>query len=51
MREYDVTPKEQGSDCIYQRTCQYYKYGIWCNICTFRYSYEELEDDCEDELY
>ena len=26
--EYDVTPQKQGSKCVYQATCQYYKFGI-----------------------
>lgn len=33
IREYDVTPREQGSECIYQNSCEFYKFGIWCNIC------------------
>lgn len=41
MREYDVTPQEQGSECIYQCHCQFYKYGIWCNICN---QYKDLDD-------
>lgn len=49
MIEYDVTPKEQGSDCIHQHNCQFYKYGIWCNICKCYYSYDELEDDFDDD--
>lgn len=49
MREYDVTPQEQGSDCIYQNNCQFYKYGIWCNICRCYESYDELEDYNEDD--
>ena len=43
MREYDVTPREQGSECIYQHNCQYYKYGIWCNVCNQRVDYDEIE--------
>lgn len=41
MREYDVTPQEQGSNCIYQNNCQFYKYGIYCNMCT---KYEDIDD-------
>lgn len=49
MREYDVTPKEQGSDCIYQNNCQFYKYGIWCNVCTQRRDYKEIDVYDDDE--
>lgn len=41
MREYDVTPQEQGSNCIYQNNCQFYLYGIYCNNCKH---YEDLDD-------
>lgn len=41
MREYDVTPQEQGSNCIYQSNCQFYKYGIYCNHCN---QYEDIDD-------
>lgn len=47
MREYDVTPHDQGSNCIYQNKCEFYKYGIYCNNCT---QYEDLDDiDIYDE--
>ena len=41
MREYDVTPEEQGSECVYANNCQFYRYGIYCNNCN---QYEEYED-------
>ena len=47
MREYDVTPQEQGSDCIYQAVCRFYKYGIWCNECTQRLDFDDVE--CSDD--
>lgn len=48
MREYDVTPQEQGSECIYQAKCQLYKYGIWCNDCTQRLDFDDVDfDDVE----
>lgn len=46
MREFDVTPQEQGTECIYQANCSYYKYGIWCNICN---QYTEYDDIIEDD--
>lgn len=47
MREYDVTPQEQGTECIFQNNCEYYKYGIWCNNCN---QYTEIEDiEIDDE--
>ena len=46
MREYDVTPQEQGSECVYQARCHFYKYGIWCNECTQRVDFDEI--DIED---
>ena len=46
MREYDVTPQEQGSECVYQAHCQFYLYGIWCNDCTQRLDFDEI--DLED---
>lgn len=50
MREYDVTPREQGSNCIYQRDCQFYKFGIYCNHCNEYEGYEEIEitDESDD---
>lgn len=45
MREYDVTPEEQGSACIYQGECTFYKYGIWCNICKFNTDFAEWDMD------
>lgn len=53
MREYDVTPQQQGSECIYQAKCQFYLYGIWCIECTQRVDFDEVDeywDDCEDVL-
>lgn len=47
MREFDVTPQNQSSDCIYQANCQYYKYGIYCNECSQRRDFDEV--DLEDE--
>ena len=49
IREYDVTPQEQGSKCVYQRTCRFYLYGIWCNVCTQRLDYDDI-DAMDDEL-
>lgn len=46
MREYDVTPEQQGTDCRYQSECQYYQYGIWCNCCN---QYESIDDAFFDE--
>lgn len=46
MREYDVTPIQQGTDCRYQSTCQFYQYGIWCNNCN---QYESIDDAFYDE--
>lgn len=46
MREYDVTPQEQGSDCIYRCKCNYYLYGIYCNDCT---KYESEDDIIDNE--
>ena len=43
IREYDVTPQEQGSECIYQRNCEFYKFGIYCNECTQRIDFDEIE--------
>ena len=48
MREYDVTPQEQGSECVYQADCQFYMYGIWCNECTKRVDFDELDEDCDN---
>lgn len=45
MREYDVTPIEQGSDCIYRNKCQFYQYGIWCNCCVYYESFDDLSID------
>lgn len=45
MREYDVTPAQQGSNCIHQWGCVYYKYGIYCNECRYN---EEIDDIYED---
>ena len=45
MREYDVTPQEQGSECIYQNGCEFYKFGIWCNVCTQYTEYEDIENE------
>lgn len=45
IREYDVTPQQQGSECIYQVTCEYYKYGIYCNECTQRVDFDEIDID------
>lgn len=45
MREYDVTPQEQGTECIFQFDCQFYKYGIWCNICNQYKDWDDLEID------
>lgn len=45
MREYDVTPEEQGSECIYQGECTFYKHGIWCNICKFNTDFAEWDTD------
>lgn len=47
MREYDVTPREQGSDCIYQNNCLFYKYGIYCNVCSKYESEDEQLDEYE----
>lgn len=48
MREYDVTPQDQGSDCVYQSHCQFYKYGIWCNECTQQLEFDDIIlDDLE----
>lgn len=44
MREYDVTPQDQGTECKYQGKCQFYKYGIWCNECNQYEEYEEYYD-------
>ncbi len=49
MREYDVTPKQQGSECKHQARCEYYKYGIWCNICKYYEEYEEYEEYYEED--
>lgn len=46
MREYDVTPSDQGSDCRYESQCEYFKYGIWCNNCT---QYESIDDIITDD--
>ena len=46
MREYDVTPEQQGTDCRYQSECKYYQYGIWCNCCN---QYESIDDAFFDE--
>lgn len=46
MREYDVTPEQQGTDCRYQSVCKYYQYGIWCNCCN---QYESIDDAFFDE--
>lgn len=48
MREYDVTPQEQGSECIHQAQCQYYKFGIYCNECTQYDDFENYIYDDED---
>ena len=46
MREYDVTPQQQGSECIYQGECNYYKFGIWCNNCNqYTEEYDIIDDD------
>ncbi len=48
-----VTPQQQGSECIYQAQCKFYMYGIWCNECTQRVDFDEVDeswDDCEDVL-
>lgn len=45
MREYDVTPQEQGTECKYQNTCKFYLYGIYCNECN---QYEEWEEIYEN---
>lgn len=53
MREYDVTPQEQGSECVYQAECKFYMYGIWCNECSQRVDFDELDEDwdnCDDLL-
>lgn len=49
LREYDVTPQEQGYECIYQRTCKFYLYGIWCNECTQRLDFDDI-DPMDDEI-
>jgi len=45
MREFDVTPQEQGTECIYQSKCEFYKYGIWCNTCTQYTEFDYIESD------
>lgn len=47
IREYDVTPREQGSECKYQRDCEFYKFGIWCNKCTQYLEFDDLEVEIE----
>lgn len=48
MREYDVTPREQGTDCIYCNNCQFYKYGIYCNECS---KYESEDEQLNEYEY
>ena len=48
MREYDVTPQEQGTECIYQAHCLFYRYGIWCNDCSKRLDFDEVDTTDEE---
>lgn len=49
MVEYDVTPTGQGSNCVYSKDCVFYKYGIYCNCCTFYYDWDDICIDDEEE--
>ena len=49
IREFDVTPQDQGSECIYQAKCRFYEYGIWCNVCSQRVDFDEI-DFTDDEI-
>lgn len=49
MVEYDVTPREQGSECVYQANCQYYKYHIYCNECRYYTEFEDIIDYDDEE--
>lgn len=51
MREYDVTPVQQGSNCIYVRDCCFYKYGIYCNECIFYYDMDDVVVEDEEIEY
>lgn len=49
MREYDVTPQEQGSECIYAQKCKFYQFGIYCNECIEYTDWEEILIDEDDD--
>lgn len=46
MIEYDVTPREQGSNCFWRDNCLFYKYQIYCNECT---QFEDIDDLIDDD--
>lgn len=49
MVEYDVTPCEQGSECIYADKCLFYKYLIYCNECSCYTEFDDLIDNDYEE--